>query len=130
MLKRLSSARGTDPDVKLLDSDSVVLADNLKQQHLKVNLFKELHDRIIYKTEDEDKMEEAVYEAADLQAMLSERIAIIAHMLSTNSGTTAADRATTNTVTQETNPPPQSSIEPQPVQQRPETHISDANTHT
>jgi len=116
ILGRLSSARDTDPDAKLSDSDSVVLADNLKQLRLKADIFKDLDDRIIDKTEDEDKIEAAVYEAADLQSMLSERIAVISHALSTSGpGTTTADHPTTNAVTRLTSPPPQSPTEPQTV---------------
>ena len=36
-------------------------------------MFKELDDKILDKIEDEDKIKEAIFEAADLQAMLSER---------------------------------------------------------
>jgi len=60
-------------------------------------MFKELDDKIIDKVKDEEKMETAVFEAADLQAMLSEKITMIAHTLSTSSGTTWV--GTTNAVT-------------------------------
>ena len=60
ILGRLSSARETDPDAKLLDSDSAVVADHLKQLRLKAEMFKELDNKILDKIEDEDKIEEAV----------------------------------------------------------------------
>ena len=129
ILRKLSSAREIDPDSTLTDSDAVILTENLKQLHLKAEMFKELDDKIIDNTKDKEKLEAVVYEAADLQAMLSKRMALMTHTLMTSSQPKVTDPAAANT--QATSPPPQPlTSEIQPVQQTSETHMSGTNTST
>ena len=129
ILRKLSSAREINPDLTQTDSDAIILTKNLKQLCLKADMFKALDDKIIDNTEDKEKLEAVVYEAADLQAMLSERMALIAHTLTTSSQPKVTDPAATNT--QATSPPPQPlTSETQPVQQTSETHVSGTNTST
>jgi len=45
----------------------------LKQLHLKAKLFTELDEKIIVSIEDKEKLEVAVFKAADLQTTLSEK---------------------------------------------------------
>ena len=55
----------------------------MKQLQPKAQLFEELDVKIIDAIEDEEKLEEAVFESADLQASPSVKIALIAHTLAT-----------------------------------------------
>ena len=65
--------------MRLADSAVITLTENLR---LKVDMFQELDDKIIEQTK---KLGAAVYEAADLQAVLSEKMALITHTLATSS---------------------------------------------
>ena len=101
-------------------------------------MFKELDNKIIASTEDKDKLEAAVFKAADLQVMLSEKIALISHTLMTNSDLNPTDpaAATTQTIAPllpgTTSPPQSRSQKNQPVQQKSDTyhvkHTSNTNT--
>ena len=68
-------------------SDIVFLTENLKQIRIKACVFEELDDKIIAGTEEEEKLKQAVFEAADLKASLSEKMAVIQHTLQTFSET-------------------------------------------
>ena len=81
----LSQAQESELGSKFAPSDAILLANFLKQQQLKAQLFQELDDKIIAATDDEDKLEEAVFESADLQVSLSAKIALISHTLATTS---------------------------------------------
>jgi len=65
--------------------DAVLLANLSKQLQLKVSLFEKLDTKIIDATKDEEKIEETVFESADLLASLSAKIALISHTLVTSS---------------------------------------------
>ena len=101
----LFSERETNREAKLPDSDSIILTENLKQLCLKEDMFQELDDKIVDKLEDEDKIEVAVNKGTDLQAMLSERMVLIAHILSISSQPHVTDLATATT--EGINPPQQ-----------------------
>ena len=80
---RLSTAKERDAKARLTDCDAILLAENLKQLQAKSHLFHKLDDKMIDAMDDEEKLEAAVFKAADLQTMLSEKIALIAHTLVT-----------------------------------------------
>lgn len=51
----------------------------MKQLQFKIGIFTKPDEKIIEKSDDEEKLEATVFESADLQAMVSEKIALIAH---------------------------------------------------
>ena len=104
ILSKLSTANEEETYATAVISDSVLLAENLKQLRLKARVFEELDDKIIDSTEDEEKIETAVFEAADLQTTLSEKMALIQHTLQTLSKADVAERTAP---TEQTNPLPQ-----------------------
>ena len=59
ILAKLSTAKEKDADATLVNSDVVLLEENLKQLCLKANL---LDDKIITSIEEEEKLEAAVFE--------------------------------------------------------------------
>ena len=67
IMVRLFQAQESKPDLKLAHTDAVLLADLLKQLQSKANLFQDIDDKILTATDDEDKIEEAVFGSADLQ---------------------------------------------------------------
>ena len=81
ILAKLSTVKEKDADTTLVNSNVVLLEENLKQLCLKANLFMEMHDKIIASIEDEEKLEAAVFKATDLQTTLSEKTAVIHHIL-------------------------------------------------
>ena len=85
ILTNLSETKQETPDATLSSSDAVLLEEYSKQLKLKASVFAELDEKIIEKTDDEKKLEDAVFESADLQAMLSEKIALISHILEVDS---------------------------------------------
>ena len=62
----------------LSNSDTLLLAECLKQLQLKTSVFTELGEKMIEKVDDEEKVEATVFKSAKLQAMLSEKIALVA----------------------------------------------------
>ena len=46
-----------------------------------INIFNELNKKIIENTDDEEKLEAAVFDSADIQMTLSEKLALISHTL-------------------------------------------------
>ena len=85
ILAKLSQAQELDTNSKLSPPDAVLLADLVKQLHLKAQLFEELDAKIIDATDNDEKLEEAVFESADLQASLSAKIALFSHTLAITS---------------------------------------------
>jgi len=85
ILARLSQTQESKPDLKLTPSDAVLLDDLLKQLRSKATIFEELDEKIIDATDDEKKVEDLVFESADLQSSLSAKVALISHTLATNS---------------------------------------------
>lgn len=82
IIAKLSSVKETGADATLVNSEAILLAENLKQLCLKTNIFTKLDKKkIIANLEDEEKLETAVFEAADLQATISEKKAVVQHML-------------------------------------------------
>ena len=69
ILQRLSVIQLKHPDTTLEHSDMVLLAEHGKQLKLKVDIFTELDKKVIKKTNDEEKLEAAVFESAYLQTM-------------------------------------------------------------
>ena len=65
----------------LSSSDAVLLAEYLNQLKLKTGVFTELDEKIMEKIDNEEKLEATVFESEDLQAMLSEKIAVITHIV-------------------------------------------------
>ena len=53
--------------------------DLSEQLQSKADLFQDIDDKILAATDDEDKIEEAVFESADIQASLSAKIVLIMH---------------------------------------------------
>ena len=70
ILDRLTAS----PNATLEDSDTILLSEHCKQLRLKADTFTDLDEKIIQRTDDEEKLEAAVFESADLQAMLSEKL--------------------------------------------------------
>ena len=85
ILQKLSYTQESEPDSTLTSSEAVLLGEHQKQLRRKADIFDELDQKIIAHTEDEDKLETAVFESADLQTMLSEKIALISHTLEVDS---------------------------------------------
>jgi len=79
ILARLSQAQELEPNSKLATSDAVLLTDLLKQLQLKATLLQELDHKMIDATDDEQKLEEIVFESADLQGSLLTKIALLSH---------------------------------------------------
>ena len=104
LLGKLSKATTENANDASVHSDIVLLTENLKQIRIKARVFEELDDKIIVSTEEKEKLEQVVFEAADLQASLSEKMAVIRHTLQMFSETVVAEpaAATTHTI-----PPPQ-----------------------
>jgi len=84
ILDSLSSAKEQDPAANLTSSDAILLAENLKQLHLKANVFKEIDDQIIDNTDDDKKLEAAVFKVANLQVTLLEKMALVSYALKKN----------------------------------------------
>jgi len=85
ILQKLSYAKDSEPGSTLTSSDAVLLTEYLKQLSRKADIFNELDEKIIENTDDEEKLEAAVFESADLQTMLSEKLALISHTLEVDS---------------------------------------------
>lgn len=85
ILQKLSYTKESEPDLTLTSSEAVLLAEHQKQLRRKAEIFNELDLRIIENTDDEEKLEAAVFDSADLQTMLSEKIALISHTLEVDS---------------------------------------------
>ena len=125
ILARLSQAQELEPNSRLATSDAVLLADLLKQLQLNALLFEELDTKVINATEDEEKLEEAVFELADLQASLSAKITLLSHTLVT---TSPLESPAVNTQTvMETNAPPPSSS---PTSSNSQENQQDAKSQT
>ena len=122
VLRKLSSLRETNPDATLSEPDILALTEQQKQLRLKAETFQDIDDKIIAITDDEEKLEAAVYEAADLQAILSEKMALITHTLAacTSSQSSVTASSTINTRA--------SSVPPQPLTDGSETHVSGTDT--
>jgi len=67
ILDKLSYAKEQDAETKLTDSDAILLEENVNQLRLKATVFNKLGGKIINATTEEDAIETAVFEAADLQ---------------------------------------------------------------
>jgi len=100
LLGKLSTVTMENADDASICTDIVLLTENLKQIQIKVRVFEELDDKIIAGTEEEEKLKQAVFEAADLKASLSEKMAVIQHTLQTFSETVVAEPAAATTHTQ------------------------------
>ena len=85
ILQKLSYTKESEPDSTLTSSEAVLLAEHQKQLRRKAEIFNELDEKIIENTDDEEKLEAAVFDSADLQSMLSEKIALISHTLEVDS---------------------------------------------
>ena len=85
IMMKLSQAQESEPGSKLAPSNTVLLTDLSKQLQLKAQLFQELDDKIVAATDDDDQLEEAVFELANLQASLSAKLVLISHTLVTSS---------------------------------------------
>lgn len=117
-MDRLSYAKQENPSSTLSSSDALLLAECSKQLQLKTGIFTQLDEKIIEKTDDEEKLENAVFESADLQATLSQKIAFIAHTLETDS---PRERSVTQSVTTNGHNDSEASLHR-------ETHPSDAGS--
>ena len=85
ILYRLSDTKRDTSNSTLSSSYAVLLAEYLKQLKLKTGVFTEVDEKIMEKIDDEEKLESIVFESADLQAMLSEKIVVITHTLEVDS---------------------------------------------
>ena len=85
ILQKLSYTKESEPDSTLTSSEAILLAEYQKQFRRKAEIFNELDEKIIENTDDEEKLEAAVFDSADLQSMLSEKIALISHTLEVDS---------------------------------------------
>ena len=85
ILQKLSYIKESKPDSMLTSSDAVLLAEYLKKLRQKADIFNELDEKIIEHTDDEEKLEAAVFESGDLQTMLSEKIAVLSHTVEVDS---------------------------------------------
>ena len=83
ILARLSQAQKLDPKLSLTSHNAVLLVEISKQLQLKASLSEELDAKIIDATKNEEKIEEAVFESADLQASLSVNISHIGNKFTT-----------------------------------------------
>ena len=50
----------------LTNSDTILLAEHLKQLRWKAEMFNELDEKIIERTDDKEKLEAATFESVDL----------------------------------------------------------------
>ena len=118
VLRKLSSLRETNPDATLSEPDILILTEQQKQLCLKAETFQDIDDKIIAITDDEEKLEAALYEAADLQEVLSEKMALITYTLAacTSSQSSVTASSTINTRA--------SSVPPQPLTDGSEIHVS------
>ena len=64
ILQKLSYAKDSEPGSTLTSSDAVLLTEYLKQLSRKADIFNELDEKIIENTDDEEKLEAAVFESA------------------------------------------------------------------
>ena len=80
-MQKLSYTKESEADSTLTSSEAILLAEHQKQLRRKAEIFNELDEKIIENTDDEEKLEAAVFDSADLQSMLSEKIALISHIL-------------------------------------------------
>ena len=96
ILQKLSAKWSEHPDTTLEHSDAILLAEHCKQLQHKADVFTELDKKIIQNTNDEEKLETAVFESADLQTMLSEKITLISYTLENLVHTQVDDQSTTD----------------------------------
>ena len=85
ILHKLTCAQLEDANARLDSSDTLLLTEQLKNLKAKAEVFTGLDEKIITMTDDEEKLEAAVFESADLQTMLSEKIALVTYTLQKNS---------------------------------------------
>ena len=85
ILQELSYIKESEPDSTLTSSEAILLVEHQKQLRQKVDIFNDLDDKIKAHTDDEEKLEAAVFELADLQIMLLEKISLISHTLEVDS---------------------------------------------
>ena len=85
ILDRPSDTKWETPDATLSDSDAILLTEYWTQLKLKASILMVLDEKIIGKIDDKQKPEDAVFESADLQGMLSGKIAFTAHILEVDS---------------------------------------------
>jgi len=127
LLSKLSTVKETNADATSVSVDVALLTENLRQISLKAQFFSELDEKIIDITEEEEKLEAAVFEAADLQSTLSEKMAVIEHTLKTLDVTSpAVATAPPQNITQSEN----GNQENPPIQQsntRQVEHVSSTN---
>jgi len=128
VLRKLSSLRETNPDATLSESDILVLTENQKQLRLKAATFQDIDEKIIAITDDEEKLEAAVYEAADLQAVLSEKMALITHTLAACTSSQSNVTASSTINTRASSALPQPLTDGAQLQDGPETHVSGTDT--
>ena len=94
---RLSQVQESKPNLKLAPTDTVVLADLSKQLQSKADLFQDIDGKILTAIDNEDKIEEAVFNRLFLKASLAAKIALILHTLATSSHTSTSPAAPTQT---------------------------------
>ena len=74
ILQKLSYIKESKPDSTLTSSEAILLGEHHKQLRQKADIFNDLDKKIIAHTDDEEKLEAAVFESADLQTMLLEKL--------------------------------------------------------
>ena len=126
ILHKLTCAQLEDANARLDSSDTLLLTEQLKNLKAKAEVFTGLDEKIITMTDDEEKLEAAVFESADLQTMLSEKIALVTYTLQKNSPQRQVEPHAAATI----NPHSDTEHDPSPEQHSHETdNISTLSPH-